>query len=119
MRYGACYLNTSLWKRQREDEPLVDPMVSHKAQDSTFKEQLQEQVCPCAEIRFSEHRQWLQAGQGGSPKVSGDKEAVKVVRVIEILTDTALPCTHTHTHTPSDICPGVERKRKVETPEGK
>ncbi|XP_011247799.1 protein FAM47E isoform X1 [Mus musculus] len=43
MRYGAWYLNTSLWKRQRADEPLVDPMVSHKAQDSTFKEQLQEQ----------------------------------------------------------------------------
>ncbi|XP_021066924.1 protein FAM47E isoform X1 [Mus pahari] len=43
MRYGAWYLNTSLWKRQRADEPLVDPIVSHKAQDSNFKEQLQKQ----------------------------------------------------------------------------
>ncbi|XP_028645037.1 protein FAM47E [Grammomys surdaster] len=43
MRYGAWYLNTSLWKRQRVDEPLVDPRVSRKAQDWNFKKQLQEQ----------------------------------------------------------------------------
>ncbi|GAB1289858.1 Family with sequence similarity 47, member E [Apodemus speciosus] len=43
MRYGAWYLNTNLWKRQRVDEPLVDPKVSHKARDSNFKKQLQEQ----------------------------------------------------------------------------
>nr|XP_038948603.1 protein FAM47E isoform X2 [Rattus norvegicus] len=43
MRYGAWYLNTKLWKRQRADEPLVDPRVSPKAQDSNFEKQLQEQ----------------------------------------------------------------------------
>ncbi|XP_062963527.1 protein FAM47E [Cynocephalus volans] len=43
MRYGAWYLNTRLWKKQRADEPLVDPKVSHKAQDENFKKDLQEQ----------------------------------------------------------------------------
>ncbi|KAK2503486.1 hypothetical protein MC885_010434, partial [Smutsia gigantea] len=43
MRYGAWYLNTNLWKKQRVDEPLVDPKVSRKAQDENFKKQLQEQ----------------------------------------------------------------------------
>lgn len=33
--------------------------------------------------------------------------------------NTALACVHTHTFTPSDSCPGVEGKRKVETPERK
>ncbi|XP_045841847.1 protein FAM47E isoform X1 [Meles meles] len=43
MRYGAWYLNTKLWKKQRADEPLVDPKVSCKAQDENFKRELQEQ----------------------------------------------------------------------------
>ncbi|XP_032256461.1 protein FAM47E isoform X1 [Halichoerus grypus] len=43
MRYGAWYLNTKLWKKQRADEPLVDPKVSCKAQDDSFKKELQEQ----------------------------------------------------------------------------
>ncbi|XP_045388815.1 protein FAM47E [Lemur catta] len=43
MRYGAWYLDTKLWRRQRADEPLVDPKVSHKAQDENFKKGLQEQ----------------------------------------------------------------------------
>ncbi|XP_032772409.1 protein FAM47E [Rattus rattus] len=46
MRYGAWYLNTNLWKRQRADEPLVDPRVSPKAQDSNFGKQ----VCTQAEL---------------------------------------------------------------------
>lgn len=50
MRYGAWYLNTKLWKKQRADEPLVDPKVSHKGQDENFKKELQEQVCVYAEI---------------------------------------------------------------------
>uniref|UniRef100_A0A8C8ZKL8 Family with sequence similarity 47, member E n=1 Tax=Prolemur simus TaxID=1328070 RepID=A0A8C8ZKL8_PROSS len=50
MRYGAWYLDTKLWRRQRADEPLVDPKVSHKAQDENFKKGLQEQVCIYAEI---------------------------------------------------------------------
>uniref|UniRef100_A0A673V2F8 Family with sequence similarity 47 member E n=1 Tax=Suricata suricatta TaxID=37032 RepID=A0A673V2F8_SURSU len=49
MRYGAWYLDTKLWKKQRADEPLVDPKVSCKAQDEKFKKELQEQVCLCAE----------------------------------------------------------------------
>ncbi|CAD7693440.1 unnamed protein product [Nyctereutes procyonoides] len=32
MRYGAWYLDTKLWKKQRADEPLLDPKVSCKAQ---------------------------------------------------------------------------------------
>ncbi|XP_029783260.1 protein FAM47E-like isoform X3 [Suricata suricatta] len=43
MRYGAWYLDTKLWKKQRADEPLVDPKVSCKAQDEKFKKELQEQ----------------------------------------------------------------------------
>uniref|UniRef100_A0A2K5I8X1 Family with sequence similarity 47 member E n=1 Tax=Colobus angolensis palliatus TaxID=336983 RepID=A0A2K5I8X1_COLAP len=43
MRYGAWYLNPKLWKKQRADEPLVDPEVSHKAQEENFKKELQEQ----------------------------------------------------------------------------
>ncbi|XP_077607494.1 protein FAM47E [Crocuta crocuta] len=43
MRYGAWYLDTKLWKKQRADEPLVDPKVSCKAQDENLKKQLQEQ----------------------------------------------------------------------------
>lgn len=54
MRYGAWYLNTKLWKKQRADEPLVDPKVSHKGQDENFKKELQEQVCVYAEIWSSE-----------------------------------------------------------------
>uniref|UniRef100_A0A8B9XMS6 Family with sequence similarity 47 member E n=1 Tax=Bos mutus grunniens TaxID=30521 RepID=A0A8B9XMS6_BOSMU len=49
MRYGAWYLNPKLWKKQRADEPLVDPKVLHKAQDENFKKELQEQVCVYAE----------------------------------------------------------------------
>lgn len=49
MRYGAWYLNTKLWKRQRADEPLVDPKVLHKAQDENMKKELWEQVCVYAE----------------------------------------------------------------------
>lgn len=54
MRYGAWYLDTKLWKKQRADEPLVDPEVSCKAQDENFKKELQEQVCVYAEIRPSD-----------------------------------------------------------------
>ncbi|XP_019818508.2 protein FAM47E isoform X7 [Bos indicus] len=43
MRYGAWYLNPKLWKKQRADEPLVDPKVLRKAQDENFKKELQEQ----------------------------------------------------------------------------
>ncbi|XP_026943406.1 protein FAM47E [Sagmatias obliquidens] len=43
MRYGAWYLNTKLWKKQRADEPLVDPKVLHKAQDENMKKELWEQ----------------------------------------------------------------------------
>nr|XP_021505570.1 protein FAM47E [Meriones unguiculatus] len=43
MRYGAWYLNTNLWKKQRADEPLVDPKISYKAQDTNLKKQLQDQ----------------------------------------------------------------------------
>ncbi|CAH6884087.1 protein FAM47E [Phodopus roborovskii] len=44
MRYGAWYLKTNLWKKQRVDEPLVDPKISHKAQDANFKMHLWEQA---------------------------------------------------------------------------
>lgn len=50
MRYGAWYLNTKLWRKQREDEPLVDPKVSRKAQDENLKKELQAQVCAYAAI---------------------------------------------------------------------
>ncbi|XP_032487886.1 protein FAM47E [Phocoena sinus] len=43
MRYGAWYLNTKLWKKQRADEPLVDPKILCKAQDETMKKELWEQ----------------------------------------------------------------------------
>ncbi|XP_006143025.1 protein FAM47E isoform X2 [Tupaia chinensis] len=43
MRYGAWYLSTKLWKKQRADEPLVDPKVSHNARDEDFKKELQKQ----------------------------------------------------------------------------
>ncbi|XP_007455502.1 PREDICTED: protein FAM47E [Lipotes vexillifer] len=43
MRYGAWYLNTKLWKKQRADEPLVDPKVLRKAQDENIKKELWEQ----------------------------------------------------------------------------
>ncbi|XP_057358328.1 protein FAM47E isoform X6 [Manis pentadactyla] len=43
MRYGAWYLKTDLWKKQRVDEPLVDPKISCKAQDENCKKQLQGQ----------------------------------------------------------------------------
>ncbi|XP_047422111.1 protein FAM47E isoform X2 [Sciurus carolinensis] len=43
MRYGAWYLNTNLWKKQRADEPLVDPKVSCKSWDENFKKKVQEQ----------------------------------------------------------------------------
>ncbi|XP_004472643.1 protein FAM47E [Dasypus novemcinctus] len=42
-RYGAWYLNTKLWKKQRADEPLVDPIMLLKAQDESSKKELQEQ----------------------------------------------------------------------------
>lgn len=50
MRYGAWYLKTDLWKKQRVDEPLVDPKISCKAQDENCKNQLQGQVCIYAKI---------------------------------------------------------------------
>uniref|UniRef100_A0A8C6QU87 Family with sequence similarity 47, member E n=1 Tax=Nannospalax galili TaxID=1026970 RepID=A0A8C6QU87_NANGA len=50
MRYGAWYLNTNLWKSQRVDEPLMDPKLSHRAQDEDFKQQLQEQDELLAEL---------------------------------------------------------------------
>ncbi|XP_054995997.1 protein FAM47E [Sorex araneus] len=43
MRYGAWYLNTKLWKKQRADEPLIDPKVLLKAQDENVRKELQEQ----------------------------------------------------------------------------
>ncbi|XP_076999228.1 protein FAM47E isoform X1 [Tamandua tetradactyla] len=43
MRYGAWYLDTKLWKKQRADEPLIDPTILLKAQDENFKKALQEQ----------------------------------------------------------------------------
>ncbi|KAK7830927.1 hypothetical protein U0070_018471 [Myodes glareolus] len=44
MRYGAWYLKTNLWKKQRADEPLVDPKISHKAQNSNLEKHLREQA---------------------------------------------------------------------------
>ncbi|XP_006871667.1 PREDICTED: protein FAM47E [Chrysochloris asiatica] len=41
IRYGAWYLNTKLWKKQRADEPLIDPKILLKAQDENFKKELQ------------------------------------------------------------------------------
>lgn len=72
MRYGAWYLKTNLWKKQRADEPLVDPKISHKAQDANFEKHLREQVCKCAEIWLSESRMitaWL--GTEVPPKSQG------------------------------------------------
>ncbi|KAM6177406.1 protein FAM47E [Erethizon dorsatum] len=43
MRYGVWYLSTGLWKKQRSEEPLVDPIVSCKAQDETLEKQLWKQ----------------------------------------------------------------------------
>nr|XP_020750318.1 protein FAM47E isoform X2 [Odocoileus virginianus texanus] len=43
MRYGAWYLNPKLWKKQRADEPLVDPKVLCTAQDENFEKELQKQ----------------------------------------------------------------------------
>uniref|UniRef100_F7ISV8 Family with sequence similarity 47 member E n=1 Tax=Callithrix jacchus TaxID=9483 RepID=F7ISV8_CALJA len=43
MRYRAWSLNPKLWKKQRADEPLVDPEVPHKAQEENFKKKLEEQ----------------------------------------------------------------------------
>uniref|UniRef100_A0A8D1D5I7 Family with sequence similarity 47 member E n=1 Tax=Sus scrofa TaxID=9823 RepID=A0A8D1D5I7_PIG len=43
MRYGAWYLNTKLWKKQRADEPLVDPKVLGRAQDENLAKELREQ----------------------------------------------------------------------------
>ena len=54
MRYGAWYLNTKLWKKQRADEPLVDPKALRKAQDENIKKELWEQVCVYAETWSSE-----------------------------------------------------------------
>jgi hypothetical protein len=51
MRYGAWYLNTNLWKRQRADEPLVDPKVAWKAHTKDFEKELQAQVRTDATIR--------------------------------------------------------------------
>uniref|UniRef100_A0A8C3X4F6 Protein FAM47E n=1 Tax=Catagonus wagneri TaxID=51154 RepID=A0A8C3X4F6_9CETA len=51
MRYGAWYLNTKLWKKQRADEPLVDPRVLRKAQDENLAKELREQVCVYAETQ--------------------------------------------------------------------
>ncbi|XP_062054623.1 protein FAM47E isoform X3 [Lepus europaeus] len=53
MRYGAWYLNTKLWRKQRADEPLVDPEVLRQAQDESSRRKLREQVCVCAEIMRS------------------------------------------------------------------
>uniref|UniRef100_A0A5F9CIZ8 Family with sequence similarity 47 member E n=1 Tax=Oryctolagus cuniculus TaxID=9986 RepID=A0A5F9CIZ8_RABIT len=48
MRYGAWYLNTKLWRKQRADEPLVDPKVLRQAQDESSRRKLRAQVCACA-----------------------------------------------------------------------
>ena len=54
MRYGAWYLNTKLWKKQRADEPLVDPKVLGRAQDENLAKELREQVCVYTETQSSE-----------------------------------------------------------------
>uniref|UniRef100_H0XF65 Family with sequence similarity 47 member E n=2 Tax=Otolemur garnettii TaxID=30611 RepID=H0XF65_OTOGA len=51
MRYGAWYLDTKLWKKQRADEPLVDPKASHEAYDENFKKRQQEQEEGLADLR--------------------------------------------------------------------
>ncbi|XP_041613787.1 protein FAM47E, partial [Vulpes lagopus] len=51
MRYGAWYLDTKLWKKQRADERLLDPKVSCRAQDENFKRELQEQFLEKMYIR--------------------------------------------------------------------
>uniref|UniRef100_A0A8D1FVY2 Protein FAM47E n=1 Tax=Sus scrofa TaxID=9823 RepID=A0A8D1FVY2_PIG len=51
MRYGAWYLNTKLWKKQRADEPLVDPKVLGRAQDENLAKELREQVCVYTETQ--------------------------------------------------------------------
>uniref|UniRef100_G1T173 Family with sequence similarity 47 member E n=1 Tax=Oryctolagus cuniculus TaxID=9986 RepID=G1T173_RABIT len=43
MRYGAWYLNTKLWRKQRADEPLVDPKVLRQAQDESSRRKLRAQ----------------------------------------------------------------------------
>uniref|UniRef100_A0A2K6UDM7 Family with sequence similarity 47 member E n=1 Tax=Saimiri boliviensis boliviensis TaxID=39432 RepID=A0A2K6UDM7_SAIBB len=50
MRYRAWYLNPKLWKKQRANEPLVDPEVPHKAQEENFKKELQEQEESLADL---------------------------------------------------------------------
>uniref|UniRef100_A0A8D1Q364 Protein FAM47E n=1 Tax=Sus scrofa TaxID=9823 RepID=A0A8D1Q364_PIG len=51
MRYGAWYLNTKLWKKQRADEPLVDPKVLGRAQDENLAKELREQEELLADLR--------------------------------------------------------------------
>nr|XP_008991395.3 protein FAM47E isoform X5 [Callithrix jacchus] len=50
MRYRAWSLNPKLWKKQRADEPLVDPEVPHKAQEENFKKKLEEQEESLADL---------------------------------------------------------------------
>ncbi|XP_006885404.1 PREDICTED: protein FAM47E [Elephantulus edwardii] len=42
MRYGAWYLDTKLWKRQRADEPLVDPEITRKVQEEKLRKEKEE-----------------------------------------------------------------------------
>ncbi|KAM4854489.1 protein FAM47E [Thomomys bottae] len=43
MRYGAWYLHTHLWKKQRAAEPLLDPKVSCKAGEEQLRKELEKQ----------------------------------------------------------------------------
>ncbi|XP_072480202.1 protein FAM47E isoform X2 [Notamacropus eugenii] len=41
-RYGAWYLHTKLWKKQRENEPLLDPKMEASSKHEKLKKHLQE-----------------------------------------------------------------------------
>uniref|UniRef100_G1QCJ9 Family with sequence similarity 47 member E n=1 Tax=Myotis lucifugus TaxID=59463 RepID=G1QCJ9_MYOLU len=43
MQYGSWYLHPKLWKRQRADEPLIDPKALHK--DENLRKEQKKQVC--------------------------------------------------------------------------
>lgn len=41
MQYGAWYLHPQLWKRQRADEPLIEPKALHKDENLTKEQKKQ------------------------------------------------------------------------------
>ncbi|XP_059524069.1 protein FAM47E isoform X1 [Myotis daubentonii] len=43
MRYGSWYLHPKLWKRQRADEPLIDPKALHKGENLREEQKKQEE----------------------------------------------------------------------------